>query len=271
MGGYEMLELEQLQTDICAAIAVDCLNTFMKVDGKLSIAAYQQAVHSRDIREVQSEIDEVAMRMGSLRKCLFEAGIPQIQFQDAHVVEWIHGKRYHSREIARLDEEPDNVRSFAPHALLDANRRVGTPDQQAIEEISLATSDKILISWLDKALPQRAEVAPHKELIFWKDDFCMSPGSPFVDRLFWELRRQSRFNLIVFGVCDEICNLRNVMLMLASIFNVIYVQDCTYPLDPHQREHAIRYMKKFNRLGQGLSGQFLATDSQDVISHFSRV
>lgn len=262
---------EGLRPEYCAAIAVDCLFTFMKAEGKLSIAKYQQQAHNKDLQEVQRELDQVAQRMGTLRRALFEVGIPQIQFQDAHVIESIHGKRFHSMEITRTGEEPDWRRTFPPHALLDRNRRYGTDDQQAISEIKLPQSKEVLIRWFDSSYPTEAVLQPDTELIFMKDDFCMSPGTPYVDRLFWELRRQKRFHLIVFGVCDEICNLRNVLLLLASVFHVVYVRDCTFPLDPNQREPAIQYMEQFNRLGQGLTGHFSVATSEPLISSFYRV
>lgn len=259
---------KELRPNHCAAIAVDCLFTFMKAEGKLSIAAYQQQAHHKNLQEVQAEIDQVAQRMGTLRRALFEAGVPQIQFQDAHVIESIHGKRFHSMEIIREGQDPDWIRTFPPHALLDRNRRYGTDDQQAISEIKLPHSKEVLIRWFDSCYPAEAILQPKTELIFMKDDFCMSPGTPYVDRLFWELRRQGRFNLIVFGVCDEICNLRNVLLLLASVFHVVYVKDCTFPLDPNQREPAIQYMEQFNRLGQGRTGNFSVSTSEQLIPLF---
>ncbi len=61
------------------------------------------------------------------------------------------------------------------------------------------------------------------------------------------------------------------MLMLASVFNVVYVRDCTYPLHPHLREPSIRYMEQFNQLGQGRVGTFTVVDSHDVIAHFTNL
>lgn len=251
-----------------AAVAIDCLNTFMKADGLLSLSAFQKQSKGLDQGKVQREIDETAQRIGKLRRFLYEKKVPQIQFQDAHVIESIHGKRFHSLEIVRRGEEPDFLRTFPPHALLDKNRRFGTQDQQALDEIALPAKKKVLIRWFDPSLPSEAVVEPERELIFMKDDFCMSPGSPFAHLLFWELRRQGRFFLIVFGVCDEICNLRNTLLLLSSIFNVLYVQDGTYPLDPAKRETAISYMENFNPLGEGSTGQFQRTDTKEVMDHF---
>jgi len=263
--------LAQVDPQNCAAVAVDCLNTFVKADGQLSISAFQQAAKGLDQDKIQGELDDMSKRAGVLRNFLFESKVPQIQFQDAHVIESIHGRRYHSLEIVREGEEPDFLRTFPPHALLDQNRRYGTPDQEAIEEIWIPKSKKIFIRWFEKFYPSEAILSPETELIFMKDDFCMSPGSPFVDRLFWELRRQGRFYLFVFGVCDEVCNLRNTLLLLSSIFNVIYVEDCTYPLDPDKREPAIEYMRNFNPLGAGFTGQFMTTTSSEVIQHFQNL
>ncbi len=260
-----MPNLPKLKPEACACIAIDCLNTFMKANGLLSISAYQKAAKGLNQDAVQQEIDVVAKRAGELRRTLFARKVPQIQFQDAHVVESIHGKRFHSLEIVRAGEQPDFVRTFPPHALLDQNRRFGTADQQATDEILVPQSQKILIRWFDPQLPAEAVLEPKRELIFLKDDFCMSPGTPYVHQLFWELRRQGRFYLIVFGVCDEICNLRNVMLMLAAIFNVIYVEDCTYPLSPDKRPVAISYMYNFNPLGQAATGQFIPAKAQEVM------
>jgi hypothetical protein len=114
-------------------------------------------------------------------------------------------------------------------------------------------------------MPPEASLEASKELVFLKDDFCTCPGTPFIHQLFWELRRQGRFDLIVFGVCDEICNLRNVILMLSCIFNVVYVDDCTYPLDPDKREAALKYMGEFNPLGQGSTGQFARIRAEELI------
>lgn len=260
-----MANLPKLKPEACAGIAIDCLNTFMKANGQLSISAYQKAAKGLNQDEVQQQIDAAAKRAGEMRRTLFERKVPQIQFQDAHVIESIHGKRFHSLEIVRAGEQPDFVRTFPPHALLDKNRRFGTPDQQAVDEIVLPQSKKVLIRWFTSQMPAEAVLDPACELIFLKDDFCMSPGTPFVHQLFWELRRQGRFYLIVFGVCDEICNLRNVMLMLAAIFNVIYVTDCTFPLAPEKRPVAIDYMRNFNPLGQAATGQFLPATAQEVL------
>lgn len=262
--------LAQLTPANAATIAIDCLNTFMKADGLLSIASFQHNSKGLVLEEVQAELNRRAERMGELRRFLFSRRLPQIQFQDAHVIESIHGKRYHSLELVREGEEPDFLRSFPPHALLDKNRRFGTLDQMAVDEIKLPHSREVFIRWFESSLPAEAKVAPETELIFLKDDFCMSPGSPHVDKLFWELRRQGRFNLVVFGVCDEVCNLRNVLLMLASIFNVVYVQDCTFPLSPEKREPAINYMRHFNPLGDGSTGHFEVVAAEDVIAHFSQ-
>lgn len=263
-----MLEIKKLKSEMCVGIAIDCLNTFMKAHGKLSISAYQKAVKGRVQEEVQQEIDATAKKMGDFRRFLFEQKMPQIQFQDAHVIESIHGKRFHSLEIVREGETPDFIRTFPPHALLDKNRRFGMQDQQNIQEIEIPESKKVYIHWFDSAMPDSASVEPKTELFFMKNDFCMSPGSPHINSLFWELRRQGRFYLIVFGVCDEICNLRNVLLMLSSIFNVIYIEDCTYPLDPDKRTPAIEYMKNFNPLGEGKTGSFFSTTSQEFMSQF---
>lgn len=265
-----MPTLESLNHENCAVIAIDCLHTFMKDSGRLSISRTQQSQYGKDWHQVQQELDQVAQRMGQLRRSLYADGVPQIQFQDAHVHESIHGKRFHSMEIVRNGQEPDFVRTFPAHALLDRNRRFGTPDQQAIDEIKIPQSNEVLIRWFESSMPSNAVVEPYTELLFLKDDFCMSPGTRFVDRLFWELRRQGRFNLVVFGVCDEICNLRNVMLLLASVFNVVYVQDCTYPLDPNKRAPAIAYMEQFNQIGQGVTGNFSTTTSSEVIEHFGK-
>ena len=264
-----MLEPEKLNPKNCATISIDCLNTFMKADGNLSISAFQHNVKGLDQSKVQAEIDASAKRMGELRRFLFEQKVPQIQFQDAHVIESIHGCRFHSSEIVREGQEPDFIRTFPAHALLDEKRRFGTPDQQAIEEIALPTQ-KIFIHWFHSDMPQEATLEAGKELIFMKDDFCMTPGSPFIHRLFWELRRQGRFSLIILGVCDEICNLRNVLLMLSAIFNVIYVKDCTFPLDAEKRDPAIDYMQEFNPFGEGKTGKFLSIDSVDFINCFGR-
>ena len=260
--------LENLKPANCAGIAIDCLNTFMKADGQLSISAYQKAVKGLNQEEVQTQIDAMARRTGELRHCLFAANVPQIQFQDAHVIESVHGKRFHSMEIVRTGEQPDFVRTFPPHALLDKNRRFGTADQQCVDETVIRNSKKVYIRWFEPQLPADAILEPQRELIFFKDDFCMSPGTPFIHSLFWELRRQGRFYLIVFGVCDEICNLRNVMLMLAAVFNVIYVKDCTFPLSPQQREVAIDYLQNFNPLGQGATGQFLVVTAHELLQKF---
>ncbi len=266
-----MSALTDLRPENCASIAIDCLRTFMKADGALSIAVYQEQSHGLSLEEVQKDLDETAQRMGQIRQSLFAEKVPQIQFQDAHVIESVHGKRFHSMEIVREGETPDFVRSFPAHALLDRNRRFGTEDQQAIDEIKLPNSKEALIRWFDSNYPVQANLEPETELIFMKDDFCMSPGTPYVNRLFWELRRQNRLNLIVFGVCDEICNLRNVMLMLASVFNVYYVKDCTFPLAPDKRDPAISYMEQFNQLGQGVTGNFTITTSAQLLAHFNRV
>lgn len=264
-----MATLEKLNPDTCAVVAIDCLNTFMKGDGLLSISKFQEMAKGLNQQEVQKDIDKAAQRTGILRQYLFEKKIPQIQFQDAHVVESIHGKRFHSMEIVREGQEPDFLRTFPPHALLEKNRKHGTHDQQAIEEIKLQKSKEVFIHWFASSMPQKARLEPETELIFLKDDFCMSPGSPFIHQLFWELRRQGRFTLIVFGVCDEICNLRNVQLMLASVFNVVYVKDCTFPLDPEKRDVAINYMASFNPLGEGNTGQFFVTTSEELMQLFS--
>lgn len=266
-----MSALTGLRPDNSASIAIDCLRTFMKEDGKLSISVYQSQQHGLTLEGVQNDLDQTALRMGNIRRSLFAEKVPQIQFQDAHVIESIHGKRFHSMEIVREGQEPNFVRSFPPHALLDRNRRFGTEDQQAIDEIKLPDSKQVLIRWFDSQYPINAVLEPETELIFMKDDFCMSPGTPYVDRLFWELRRQNRFNLIVFGVCDEICNLRNVLLMLASVFNVYYVKDCTFPLAPDKRGPAITYMENFNQLGQGLTGTFTVTTSDELLAHFNQI
>lgn len=258
-----------LKPELCASVAVDCLNTFMKAEGKLSISAFQASVKGLNLQSIQAELDQVGKRTGELRRFLFDIKIPAIQFQDAHVIESIHGKRYHSLEIVREGQAPDFVRTFPPHALLNKNRRFGTDDQQAIDEIALPKSRKVYIRWFDSQLPQDAIVEPTTELIFMKDDFCMMPGTPYVHQLFWELRRQGRFTLIVFGVCDEICNLRNVLLMLSSIFNVVYVTDCTYPLDPAKRQVAIDYMSTFNPLGDGKTGSFTTITSSELMQQLS--
>lgn len=260
--------LSQVTRENSAAIAVDCLNTFMKADGKLSLSFYQSNVLGLDGEAIQREIDEVAKRTGELRRFLYDQKVPHIQFQDAHVIESIHGKRFHSLEIVRDGQEPDWNRSFPAHALLDRNRRHGTPDQLAIDEIAIPAKKQIFIRWFALEYPDDAMVDPETELIFMKDDFCMSPGSPYVDRLIWDLRRRERYNLVVFGVCDEVCNLRNTLLLLASIFNVIYVSDCTYPLDPKKRQPAIDYMRNFNPLGDGSTGQFQEVTAQEVMNHY---
>ncbi|NUM34268.1 MAG: isochorismatase family protein [Candidatus Brocadiae bacterium] len=264
-----MLEIQKLKPEASVGIAIDCLNTFMKANGKLSISAYQNAVKGRSQEEVQREIDNMAKRTGDFRKFLFGWNVPQIQFQDAHVIESIHGKRFHSLEIVREGQSPDFIRTFPPHALLDQNRRFGMEDQQNIQEIELP-SKKVYIHWFDTTMPVNACVEPKTELFFMKDDFCMSPGSPHINSLFWELRRQGRFYLIVFGVCDEICNLRNVLLMLSAIFNVIYIEDCTFPLDPEKRNTAIEYMKNFNPLGEGKTGSFMSTTSLEFMKQFCK-
>ncbi len=260
--------IKTLAPENSAAIAIDCLNSFLKPWGALSISQYQSQYCGRDLNAVQRELDELIGMTSELRRALFEAGIPQIQFQDAHVVEWIHGKRYHSMEIARQGEEPDFIRTFPPHALLEKNRRFGSEDQRAVDEIRLSGSREVYIRWFDSALPPEASVEPGRELIFLKDDFCMAPGNRFIEKLFWELRRQKRFNLIVFGVCDEFCNIRNVMLMLVSLFNVFYVTECTYPLDPSKREPSITYMSNFNRLSYGRAGRFEQVSFRDILEHF---
>ena len=265
-----MFDINKLTQANCAAIAIDCLNTFMRPDGNLSLSAFQSQAKGLNKEFVQKEIDEAAQKMGELRNFLFEQKVPQIQFQDAHVVESIHGRRFHSLEIARDGEEADFIRTFPPHALLQRNRQYGTDDQQAIDEIYIKKSKKIFIRWFETHMPVNAVLEPGRELIFLKDDFCMVPGSPFLDQLFWELRRQGRFNLITFGVCDEICNLRNVLLMLSGIFNVVYVHDCTYPLEPEKKDVAIQYMKNFNPLGSSKTGQFLTATSEEVIDVFGK-
>lgn len=264
------MQWDILNPQNCAAIAIDCLNTFMKADGLLSISAFQANVKGKNKDEVQNEIDAAARRIGQLRRFLYNLKVPQIQFQDAHVIESIHGRRFHSLEIVRDGQKPDFLRSFPPHALLERNRWVGTPDQQALDEIDIPQSQKVIIPWFVSQMPIEAVLCPEKELLFFKDDFCMCPGSPFIYQLFWELRRQGRFYLIVFGVCDEICNLRNVLLMLACIFNVIYVEDCTYPLDPAKRVVALKYMENFNPLGDGVTGQFMFTSSGELMQHFAK-
>lgn len=262
------LDLYTLEPRDCAVITIDCLTTFMKPEGALSISGYQATHLGRSQTEIQSELDDVGARISTARRALFEAGIPQIQFQDAHVIESIHGKRFHSMELVRLGEEPDFIRTFPPHALLDHTRRFGTADQQAITEIKLSQSQEVIIRWFDDALPFNAEVSAERELIFMKDDFCMAPGNPHLDKLFWELRRQRRNHLIVMGVCDEICNLRNVLLMLSSLFNVIYVADATYPLDPSKRALALDYMRRFNPLGRESAGQWSPLDTAQLIERF---
>lgn len=266
-----MTILTDLKPEICASIAVDCLNTFMKATGKLSIAAFQANVKGLSLQDIQTQLDQVGQRSGELRRFLFDMQVPALQFQDAHVIESIHGKRYHSLEIVREGQNPDFVRTFPPHALLNKNRRFGTDDQRAIDEIALPKAHQVFIRWFDAQWPPEAQLEPQTELIFMKDDFCMAPGTPFVHQLFWELRRQGRFYLIVFGVCDEICNLRNVLLMLSAIFNVIYVTDCTFPLDPAKRQPAIDYMKNFNPLGEGRTGSFITTTSKELMQQFAQL
>lgn len=260
--------LDLLTPEQSAVITIDCLSTFMRAQGALSISAYQRDVLGYDQAHVQAELDGVGARIAEVRQALFEAKIPQVQFQDAHVIESIHGKRFHSMELVREGESPDFVRTFPPHALLDHTRRFGTEDQQAIPEIKIAQSHEVLIRWFDDALPTDAELTPERELIFMKDDFCMAPGNPHVDRLFWELRRQGRTNLIIMGVCDEICNLRNVLLMLSALFNVYYVEDATYPLDPTKRDPALAYMRGFNPLGQQQAGQWSGVQSDQLLNRF---
>ncbi len=259
----------QLKPEFCASIAIDCLNTFMNANGKLSISAYQNYAKGLQLNEVQNQIDTIGKRIGELRRFLFEYKVPAIQFQDAHVIESIHGKRFHSLEIIREGQTPDFVRTFPPHALLDKNRRFGTDDQQAIDEIDLPQTRKVYIRWFDQHIPIDAVVEPKTELIFMKDDFCMSPGSPYIYPLMWELRRQGRFYLIVFGVCDEICNLRNVLLLLSAIFNVVYITDGTFPLDPDKRNPAIEYMSKFNPLGDGRTGSFTTMTTTELMKQFA--
>jgi len=263
--------LAKIKPQMCAGIAIDCLNTFMKPEGFLSISTFQKNALGQDGKKVQTEIDAIAKRTGELRCFLYDRKIPQMQLQDAHVVESIHGKRFHSLEIVREGEEPDFLRTFPKHALLEKNLRFGTEDQQPLEEIAIPAKHKIIVRWFDSTLSEKAVVEPQTELIFLKDDFAMFPGTPFVHKYFWELRRQGRFYLIVFGVCDEICNLRNVLLMLAAIFNVIYVEDCTYPLDPNKRNTAITYMRNFNPLGSGAVGQFETVTAKEVIEHFQAI
>lgn len=258
------LRAAPLSAERCALVAIDCLNTFIRADGALSISSYRGAACGLDPRAAQEELNAMAARMGALRRALFEARVPQIQLQDAHVVEWVHGRRFHSMEIAREGEAPDFVRSFPAHALLDRDRRFGTPDQQAIDELRLPLR-QVLVRWFDPLYPPEADLSPERELIFLKDDFCMSPGNPFTDRLFWELRRQRRFTLIVMGVCDEICNLRNALLMLSSLFHVLYVEDCTAPLNPQRREPALRYLAEFNPLGQESAGQLERVTAAEVL------
>jgi len=248
----------------CALIAIDCLNTFIRPSGALSISAYQAAELGLDGGAAQGALDAMAARMGALRRALFEARVPQVQLQDAHVVDWVHGRRFHSMEIAREGEAPDFVRTFPAHALLDRDRRFGTPDQQAIDELRLPLR-QVLVRWFDPGFPPEADLAPDRELLLLKDDFCASPGTPFAERLFWELRRQRRFTLIVMGVCDEICNLRNALLMLSSLFHVLYVEDCTAPLDPRKREPALRYLADFNPLGQESAGQLERVTAAEVM------
>jgi nicotinamidase-related amidase len=254
-----------LSPDRCALIAIDCLNTFIRPEGALSISRYQGQACGLDPVASQRSLDAMAARMGHLRRALFEARVPQVQLQDAHVVEWVHGRRFHSMEIAREGEAPDYVRTFPPHALLDRDRRFGTADQQAIDELRLPLR-QVLVRWFDPAYPPEADLCADRELIFLKDDFCASPGTPFTDRLFWELRRQRRFTLIVMGVCDEICNLRNALLMLSSLFHVLYVEDCTAPLDPQKREGALRYLSEFNPLGQASAGQLERVTAAEVVA-----
>jgi nicotinamidase-related amidase len=263
-----MNTLKQLSPQQCAVITIDCLTTFMKASGALSISAYQRDVLGLDHVQVQREVDGVGERIAAVRQALFESKIPQIQFQDAHVIESVHGKRFHSMELIREGETPDFVRSFPPHALLDHTRRFGTEDQQAIPEIKLHKSREVLIRWFDDHLPVDAELSSTQELIFMKDDFCMAPGNPYLDRLFWELRRQGRTHLIIMGVCDEICNLRNVLLMLSALFNILYVEDATYPLDPTKRELALDYMRSFNPLGQVQAGQWERVTSHQLLARF---
>ena len=260
--------LAYLTPESCAVITIDCLATFMRASGALSISAYQMNALGAEQARVQSEVNAVGMRIAEVRQALFEAKIPQIQFQDAHVIESVHGKRFHSMELVREGETPDFVRTFPPHALLDHTRRFGTEDQQAIPEIKIAQSHEVLIRWFDDALPVEAELTPTHELIFMKDDFCMAPGNPHLDRLFWELRRQRRTNLIIMGVCDEVCNLRNVLLMLSALFNVFYVEDATYPLDPAKRAPALDYMRRFNPLGQLRAGQWERVQAEQLVRLF---
>ena len=253
----------------CASIAIDCLNTFMSASGALSISRYQAEHCNRPQALVQQELDAVAARMGLLRRALWEAKIPQVQLQDAHVSETIHGRRFHSLEIVRAHEQPDFLRTFPPHALLDRSRRYGSPDQQPIDAIKLPELRQVLIRWFDEQLPSDAKLSPERELVFMKDDFCATPGNPHIRQLFWELRSQRRFQLILFGVCDEICNLRNAMLFLASFFNLIYVTDCTYPLNPAQRALTLDYLQSFNKVEPSGTRRVTLTTSEALIRSLS--
>jgi nicotinamidase-related amidase len=265
-----MTNFPNIKPEQCATITIDCLNTFMEDSGLLSISQFQKQVHNLSLEKVQNDLIGVKKTIGELRRMLFEYKVPQIQFQDAHVIETIHGKRFHSFEIIREGEEPDFLRTYPPHALLDKHRKFGTDDQQPSQEIHIPGSDMVHIRWFDSKMPNNARVDPKTELVFYKDDFSMSPGTPFLYQLLWELRRQGRFYLIVMGVCDEICNLRNILVLLAAVFNVIYVQDGTYPLNPDKREKAIDYMKGFNFLGHQ-AAQFITVSAEDVIQYFSRL
>ena len=264
------MSLIELDPRGCAAIAIDCLNTFMRSDGALSISRYQHASCGLDQGEVQRALNGTAARIARLRRALYEAGIPQVQLQDAHVAEEVHGRRFHSMELVRQGEEPDFVRTFPVHALLDRDRRYGSPDQQAIDEIRLPALRPVLIHWFASSLPAEARLSIDRELIFMKDDFCATPGNPYIRHLFWELRCQARFTLIIFGVCDEICNLRNVMLFLASFFKIIYVPDCTFPLSPEKREVTLDYLERFNAFTAGGEPRVQLISSVQLISALHR-
>ncbi len=264
-----MLDLK-INPQTTAAIGIDCLNTFLKKEGALSIAQYQSKVLGLEIDHVQTQLDACTKRMHVLRHLLYEAKIPQIQFQDAHVIESIHGKRFHSLEIARPDETIDFKRKFPAHALLEHHRKFGTLDQQAVDDMRLSKLKQVIVPWHEDHYPIGAQVHDQIDLIFYKDDFSMNPGSPFVGQLFWELRRQMRFDLIVFGVCDEICNLRNCMQMLSALFRVIYVEDCTYSLLPEMGDKAVRFLEQFNAIGLGQEASFVRVKLEDLIEILGR-
>lgn len=144
---------------------------------------------------------------------------------------------WHTPDSKELSSTPDYKTTFPPHCLQ------GTLGAAFIPATSPDAA--YAISWQDQTLDEKA-LAFQKEIIIYKDQFCVFAGNPHTEKVLDILKPDRVF---VYGVATNVCVNYAVLGLVRRNIEVIVIKDAikelpNLPLDTIMEkweEHGIRF------------------------------